>query len=438
MGVIVTAFFQFTACYQTASGKISDICGTYQLTRKTYGQDSSGSAIDILERDKIVEYLVIKEDGTGFRVYGDNENELACTELRVSFIEDTDNPGKYQFIEYRTDPLGNGTTKLGYLSTEKQLNYGTPKISSGCIHIESSSIQYKKVSDKQDLSYVQTKVGKTLDYIPYDLQHITGKHSGTSYYEHYDEETQENLTVDSEYLYFFADFNNVSQTVDLRYRLKTAEEEVVKSNLPFTYTTAKSKDGNYEYVYIDVDGFRFRSYITGGMTRLVEIDGVEYLHNFFEYTYTTADEIIRQAIEDYAVSSVKGTFVVKAKYNYYETKDSEPVEKDSDYIYFVVVFDGKERKVDVYSSTKKSGKPAEIRNSYFYPTFEKTEDGKILSFNFKVSDFSVSVSADGNLTVTFGKGDSLSVYETTVYLGEKDIESLLEELRNEYNAAQNA
>ena len=438
MGVIVMAFFQFTACYQTASGKISDICGTYKLIRKTYGTDSSGSAIDILERDKIVEYLVIKEDGTGFRVYGDNENELACNELRVSFIEDADNPGKYQFVEYRTDPLGNGTTKLGYLSTEKQLNYGTPKISSGCIHIESSSIQYRKVSDEQDLSYVQKQVGKTLDYIPYDLQHITGKLSGTSYYEHYDEETQKNLTVDSEYLYFFADFNNVSHSVDLRYRLKTAEEEVVKSNLPFTYTTAKSEDGNYEYVYIDVDGFRFRSYITGGMTRLVEIDGVEYLHNFFEYTHTTADEIVRQAIEDYAVSSVKGTFVLKSKCNYYETKDSEPVEKDGEFIYFVIVFNGKERKVDVYSCTKESGKPAETRDAYFYPTFEKTEDGKILSFNFEVSYFSVSVTADGNLTVTSGNGDSLSVYETTVYLGEKDIESLLEELRNEYQNSQNA
>lgn len=269
----IVGFFQFTACYRTESGKKSDIVGTYKLVRRTYGQDSSGQAIDLIERDGIVEYLVFGEDGKGFRVYGDKNEELSCSEMRVTFEEDSENPGLYNFITYKVDPAVDGR-RLGYYASEKMLNFGTPSLSSGCIKLEQSSTAYKKVSDDCTLGFVSGETSKTFEYVPYEFVNLLSATALRDTMYGTDPETGEFQSIDNGYIYFVVQFNPKKGTADFYYSLKSDKQKVERKDVPFTFEY--SEDDNYQSITVEAGEFKFRAFLTGSLSMLTEKDGRTY------------------------------------------------------------------------------------------------------------------------------------------------------------------
>ena len=303
-GVMLGGFFQLIGCYQTQSGKKSDIAGTYKLEKKTEGRDSSGEAIDLIKRDGIVEYLVITEDGKGFRVYGDNETETACSEIRVKFIEDEDNLGYYKFIEYKASAT-DSWRKLGYYASDKMLNFGTPSISSGCVQIKESAIAYKMVSNDQTLATVESETGKTFKYVPFELVGREGMVGANANYVQIEPETDDFTTADSDYIYFILDIHTDTLTADVYYSLKADEIQQKELGLAITFTMSEPDKDNKSYVLLNVGEYRFRYALNDG-----NIGRIEYLVKKGEITYVLAfdtyigdmDAFIEKAIADYNLS----------------------------------------------------------------------------------------------------------------------------------------
>ncbi len=303
-GVMLSGFFQLIGCYQTQSGKKSDIVGTYKLEKKTEGRDSSGEAIDLIARDGIVEYLVITEEGKGFRVYGDNKNEMTCSELRVRFIEDEDNLGYYKFIEYKEKAL-DPWRKLGFYASEKMLNFGNPAISSGCVQIKESAIVYKMVSTDQTLATVESETGKTFKYTPFELVGKDGMIGTNSLYIQVDPETEEFTTIDSDYIYFILDIHIDTLTADVYYSLKSDEIQKKELGLPLTFSMSEPDKHNYSYVLLNIGEYKFRYILSDG-----SVGRTEYIVKKGEITYVLAfdtyifdmDEFIGKAVEDYNAS----------------------------------------------------------------------------------------------------------------------------------------
>lgn len=302
--VMLGGFFQLIGCYQTQSGKKSDIVGTYKLEKKTEGRDSSGEAIDLIARDGIVEYLVITEEGKGFRVYGDNKNEMTCSELRVRFIEDEDNLGYYKFIEYKEKAL-DPWRKLGFYASEKMLNFGTPSISSGCVQIKESAIAYKMVSNDQTLATVERETGKTFKYTPFELVGMDGMVGANSLYIQIDPETEEFTTIDSDYIYFILDIHTDTLTADVYYSLKADEIQQKQLGLAMTFSMSEPDKYNVSYVLLNVGEYKFRYALSDGFvgrTELIVKKGeITYVLAFDTYIFDM-DEFIGKAVEDYNAS----------------------------------------------------------------------------------------------------------------------------------------
>lgn len=307
-GVLLSGFFQMMGCYRTQSGKKSDIVGTYKLTRKTEGRDSSGSAIDLIVQNGIVEYLVIGEDGKGFRVYGDKDTVTSCSEIRVTFEEDEENPGLYNFINYfdPSDENNRSGRKLGYYASEKMLNFGTPSISSGCVQIKESSIAYKKISNEQTLKTVESETGRTYSYIPYEVYGLnTGAVAMSSIYSQYKPEPEEFTTIDSDYIYFVLDIHPAEMKADMYYALKSDEVEVKRENLAISFTLGEPDEYNNARVNLTIGEFEFK-YILGAnywgsIEYYVEKDGITYQGNFYNYL-SDAQNYIKEAMENYIAS----------------------------------------------------------------------------------------------------------------------------------------
>ena len=89
----------FSGCYLTRSGKMSQIEGIYELT-------SYSGKSNYMEERGVKILLLIRSDGTGWYGYQTNTSEPYITELRCRFVQDTEEPGKYNHVEI--DFAGNG------------------------------------------------------------------------------------------------------------------------------------------------------------------------------------------------------------------------------------------------------------------------------------------------------------------------------------------
>ena len=90
----------FSGCYMTKAGKLKDIVGTYEL--KSYSRSGDG-AVNYIERDEIVCYLVVKDASSGYYIYKDKNNPLSVREVMITLTPDTEEPNKYEFVTYKLD-----------------------------------------------------------------------------------------------------------------------------------------------------------------------------------------------------------------------------------------------------------------------------------------------------------------------------------------------
>lgn len=88
-----------SGCYIIKSGKMNQVEGLYELT-------SYGGKSNYMEERGTKVVMVIRADGTGWYGYQSNSSEPYISELRCKFTQDTENPGKYSYVEI--DFQGNG------------------------------------------------------------------------------------------------------------------------------------------------------------------------------------------------------------------------------------------------------------------------------------------------------------------------------------------
>jgi len=297
MSALIIGFFQFAGCYKTESGKIEDIIGTYKLVHKTYGRDSSGSAIDILERDDIVEYLVIGEDGKGYRVYGDSETPAYCTEIRYTLEKDDENEGLYKMLRYRTAPTSSETT-LGYYKSEQMLNVGTPQIQSGCINIVESSTAYKKVSEDTSLGYLKKSVSANYVFKPYELSALNGPMVAEGNFNQVYPQPEEFTSIPGDYVYFIFELGEDGKTADIYYYTKAGETRCERKNRPLTFELQTTGENAGNITTIMVDEFKFRCWLNGSLSLVVEKSEITYEFYFSGYL-SDIDAYIEKAVSDY-------------------------------------------------------------------------------------------------------------------------------------------
>lgn len=168
IAVLVFSTIFATGCYIIRSVKMTDLVGTYELTRYT-------AKTDILAEREIKLYMIIKSDGSGYYVYKDKDTALYASEMRFSFETDPEESSKYEYVHAQFN-LQDETVKFGV--NGKNLNYN--KIVWKQLTLENFKLEqdytidvdFNKVSEKTDLSYVNDVFDTNLTALPYGLARL--------------------------------------------------------------------------------------------------------------------------------------------------------------------------------------------------------------------------------------------------------------------------
>ncbi len=290
--VLATLTFFLVSCYQSKPGYMKDLTGTYELTKYTYRLKDAEADEDkdnMLKVNSIKAYLVISSDGTGYYVYKSNNHPLKAEEVRITYEYDTEETNKIREIYYTNGVSnsssglpGNGHESLGLLFKlfSKTLNMTHVAIFGNKYQ---SSVSYKRVSRKTDLSYVSKKMGETLSANEFEYNGLTG-----TYVLDYAYDT--NLT------YFILDLNAETGKANIYYGENG--ENKSKTNLDMTLSV-KTVD-NQSYAEIVVDGATYRRNINGnvlGPNLLSNNNENEFLMNYTKDTATVEEIIARYNVQ---------------------------------------------------------------------------------------------------------------------------------------------
>lgn len=151
--ILIMSTLAFSGCYVISSGTLKQVSGTYKLTKYT-------DKVDRLETDGIEMYLVLTSGSTGYVAYRDNETAGYTRTVSLRYIEDTEDPGKYSYVEIDFDGEGK-YEKFGIYCKlfERKLNATRTKWKGnpfeGTLQVDYTiSIEFERVSSATDLSYV--------------------------------------------------------------------------------------------------------------------------------------------------------------------------------------------------------------------------------------------------------------------------------------------
>ena len=234
--VFVFSVFQLSGCYIVDSGKMKNVEGTYELT--IYGTNKNE-----IEARGITLYVVIKSDGSGYYAYSDNDTEMYYSELRCRFIADTEESGKYSYVEI--DFLGNGEyEKFGVNSKidNKTLTYSRyvwkGSILNGTLSVDYTiSATLNRVDKATDLSYIKEKFGDK-NVVPFGAKNL----SGVYFYSEtvFDDSQYQPGDYQSPFVYFYINIDCISGVAETWYMLK---EDEVKVNKTFSVSIKQAENG---------------------------------------------------------------------------------------------------------------------------------------------------------------------------------------------------
>ncbi len=301
------------SCNLIQAGKLSDIAGTYVLEEYTVTTkyDSQGNEIPVEERpvaDKIeeygiVEYFVITEDGYGYHVYKDNDTALYCKEVKQVYEFDDEDPALIEKITFCDGALDENeyyiqsrkhTMTANSSAWHSELKIGKRTIPLG--KNDSITVRLKRVSKKQDLSYVEKQLG-TLPatssflsaWLP-DVMSGSGSKSGNNV-------PYENLFV---YDYYVVDKAAMTAT---RYYALWADGEQKTETVTLAYDLANNTLKIGETVY---SSYANSNAFTFNFTRSEVEDGevANYFYTLDKSTFAASelDGLIENAMEGYAQS----------------------------------------------------------------------------------------------------------------------------------------
>ena len=235
-----------SSCYVIKSGKMNQIEGLYELTSysdKTNYMEERGTKI----------MMVIRSDGTGWYAYQSNTRDPYISELRCRFTQDSENPGKYSYVEI--DFEGNGEyVKFGIQASfdSTSLNSSKP-VYSGDLFKGTYGLDYyitshfSRVDKKTDLDSLKNSFGN-YDVMPFGSMRFDGCYEG------FGPVAPENSYVSQlpsdPFVYCFMNIDLLSGKGKIWYMLKSDEQALVEEfNVSIVSTTSNGfmlKLGNTE------------------------------------------------------------------------------------------------------------------------------------------------------------------------------------------------
>ncbi|MCQ2413279.1 MAG: hypothetical protein MJ082_00590 [Clostridia bacterium] len=243
-------------CNRVDAGKLSEIAGTYQLTKYeiTNMYDSKNNTIpeeERVTRDLIKEsgmriFVVIPTSGPAYYAYSDNETEWYCIETHPKYEYETEQ--QEDGTSVTTDLIGRITldgnsgfessfyvqAKSKTLSDNKSAWRSSFRgiLSGKTYYIGNKAkidITYKRVSNDTTLDTVNRSIGKTLTPTPYELNPMLLSKSFTG---------SQIGDVETSPLYDYYFFDVAAGTVKHCYAERKANPEKMEETLTFSYDAA--------------------------------------------------------------------------------------------------------------------------------------------------------------------------------------------------------
>lgn len=279
---LFASVFSLYGCVLPDATAMDNIVGTYELTERLYGLDENGQKIDIKTRDEIEAYIVINENGRGYRIYKDKDTPFYCIEMKLVFNPSDEDPAKYKQVETYLAPNANPLT-LTVKGGSQELKYSNEQWQLGShITIPANTITYKRVSNVDNLSYIEQKLGQKFNYEKFELLSSSGFYSANTVLN----STLNNIDdIDSEYIYYFINLKkegakqdgSMLYSADVYYALKSDKTAVKKAAVNTAYEI--TPDGAVKFV---IDG---ATYIrkNGSLAKQVDVEGVLYELWFSDY-----------------------------------------------------------------------------------------------------------------------------------------------------------
>lgn len=236
LSLVLILIFSVTAilssCYIVDSGTLSQIEGLYELSMY------SGKT-NYLEEREMKLMIIIKSDGSGYFAYKDKDTAPFISELKCTYEEDDENPGKYDFLYLQFRGSFDTPYHMAINVKNKNLNarqaHWKGNIFSGNLAVDYyTDVRFDKISKKTELSQLEKEFGEDgAPFIPFG-----GTTSqGAWVIDRYDTES-----ADSPFVYFYVDIDLYGGSGRAWYMLKSDEEAKTET---FTVSYEQASDGNF-------------------------------------------------------------------------------------------------------------------------------------------------------------------------------------------------
>ena len=181
--LLIALMVSLAGCYVVSGRDFHKLKGTYKLTRYTYTPSYerkdgyTPTTYDYVNGEKYMyeDYLIITTLYTGYYVHTDASGEAYVKEISLICEYDPEDKNDVNYVTYNDSVSVNstegGTHRLGVngdqlLFSKASINY-TEIITKKEKATEALSVQWEKVSNATDLSYVTEKLGE-LKYYDFD------------------------------------------------------------------------------------------------------------------------------------------------------------------------------------------------------------------------------------------------------------------------------
>ena len=225
--LIITILLSSTGCYMVSAVKLKDLVGTYKIS--TYTSDGT----DLIAKKQMEAYLVINSGGKSYYVYKDASTELYVREIELRLTQDTENPSKYAYVEYRLDHQSD-YEKLAINKSVLNAHSFHYDWRNGSLYQYQDYVTFEKVNKATDLTYV----AKCLGALPNVIEFGYGLYDGvyTHQYTSLPGGDSSSSWFDEPFVYLYIDLRVASLTADVYYMLKSDEVERVEKDLAVTIT----------------------------------------------------------------------------------------------------------------------------------------------------------------------------------------------------------
>ena len=327
------SMFIFSACgtvYHSLAGTMSDIAGTYKLTRYIQ-KDDNGNPIDRINQLHVNAYLVVDTDGYGYYAYQDDETEFWYDSILIHYNTDDENPNLYKSIQFtrgisqerqyiNKQKPGNGYEPvMGFNANNKTFNYFIPDFKptlKGIIPSYYTDVVYTKISTSVDLSKISAETNRYLTPMPeYELKNLNGVLVFTAGTPNHNVAPEIDNPQYDKYKYYVVDFNATTKTADIYYeRTEGNDGAHIEYNVaiptyiiinPFGTNMVVMKFFDQEYiaeVNPKYETPKAVTYIVNSKSNEDSLSTMVYYNVFWKYENATIEEAIAIQLENYAMS----------------------------------------------------------------------------------------------------------------------------------------